>query len=682
MTDRPDDAAPHRRPEPAAPGTALPSREASAPDTEGAEAPPAPPIESALVGENGDRPAMSRRAPDEGSAERPVTIDMPDGGKADAAGPSGARTEETVAPSAIPTVTRPASPEPGTASTAARASAPAPAPRRRGGFMPLFLGGVIAAALGAGAAWWAVPRLPPAWQPAPVANTAATDALRAEMERQAAEIETRAVEAARQAASEAATQAASASLAGQGGTLVEQARQAGADAAAKLLAEAPAAPGADPSVATTLAAQAQQLATLDEAVTALRSAPQQTVDLAPLQSAADEQAGRLTALEEAVAALRDTPAVDLAPLQQQLDAQSARIAELAQRPAVDPAAVERLNALAAEADALSQRIATAADEAQARLAEAETRATTLAQSAEDAARRAQAASAALAIGEALQSGAPPTAALAQLEEAGVTPPPALTARVPTLDELVAAFPPAARAGVRASLQAESAQGEGSILGNFLRAQTGARSVEPRQGSDADAVLSRAGAAVERGHIQAALDELAALPEAARPAMADWTAQAQAYVQAQAALGTLVAPAAPATEDAANAAPGAPEASPDPEPAPAAGDAAADTTAEPAPAAAAEAASEASPAHEGGAAEAPAPAEPASAAAAEAAAEASPAPEGGATKAPAPAEPSASAAEPAAAGAALRPTPPVITATVPLHQPETPPADARAAAPSN
>ena len=377
------------------------------------------------------------------------------------------------------------------------------------------------------------------------------------------------------------------------------------------------------------------------------------MDLAPLQSAADEQAGRLTALEEAVATLRDTPAVDLAPLQQQLDAQSARIAELAQRPAVDPAAVERLNALAAEADALSQRIATAADEAQARLAEAETRATTLAQSAEDAARRAQAASAALAIGEALQSGAPPTAALAQLEEAGVTPPPALTARVPTLDELVAAFPPAARAGVRASLQAESAQGEGSILGNFLRAQTGARSVEPRQGSDADAVLSRSGAAVERGHIQAALDELAALPEAARPAMADWTAQAQAYVQAQAALGTLVAPAAPATEDAANAAPGAPEAPPAPEPAPAAGDAAADTTAEPAPAAAAEAASEASPAHEGGAAEAPAPAEP-----------------------------SAPAAEPAAAGAALRPTPPVITATVPLHQPETPPADARAAAPSN
>ena len=657
MTDRPDDAAPHRRPEPAAPGTALPSREASAPDTEGAEAPPAPPIESALVGENGDRPAMSRHAPDEGSPERPDTIDMPDGGKADAAGPSDARTEETVAPSAIPTVTRPASPEPGTASTAARApapaSAPAPAPRRRGGFMPLFLGGVIAAALGAGAAWWAVPRLPPAWQPAPVASTAATDALRAEMERQAAEIETRAVEAARQAASEAATQAASASLAGQGGTLVEQARQAGADAAAKLLAEAPAAPGADPSVATTLAAQAQQLATLDEAVTALRSAPQQTVDLAPLQSAADEQAGRLTALEEAVATLRDTPAVDLAPLQQQLDAQSARIAELAQRPAVDPAAVERLNALAAEADALSQRIATAADEAQARLAEAETRATTLAQSAEDAARRAQAASAALAIGEALQSGAPPTAALAQLEEAGVTPPPALTARVPTLDELVAAFPPAARAGVRASLQAESAQGEGSILGNFLRAQTGARSVEPRQGSDADAVLSRAGAAVERGHIQAALDELAALPEAARPAMADWTAQAQAYVQAQAALGTLVAPAAPATEDAANAAPGAPEAPPAPEPAPAAGDAAA-----------------------------AAPAEPAPAAAAEAAAEASPAPEGGAAEAPAPAEPSAPAAEPAAAGAALRPTPPVITATVPLHQPETPPADARAAAPSN
>ncbi|SDL19273.1 COG4223 family protein [Paracoccus chinensis] len=634
MTDRPDDAAPHRRPEPAAPGTALPSHEASAPDSASAEVPPAPPIESALVGENGDRPAMSRRPMDEDSPERPVTIDMPDGGKVDAGAGSEARIEATETRSAIPAVTRPAPPS--TASNDA-GSTRTPAPRRRGGFMPLFLGGVIAAALGAGAAWWAVPRLPPAWQPAPVANSAGTEALRAEMERQAAEIEARAVEAARQAASEAATQAAGASLADQGGPLVEQARQAGADAAAKLLAEAPAAPGADPSVATTLAAQAQQLATLDEAVTALRSAPAETVDLAPLQSATEEQAARLTALEQTVATLRDTPPVDLAPLQQQFEAQAAQIDELAQRPVVDAAAVERLNALAAEADTLSQRLSTAADEAQARLAEAESRATALAQSAEDAARRAQAASAALAIGEALQTGDSPSAALAQLEDAGVTPPPALTAQVPTLDALVAAFPPAARAAVRASLQAEAAEGQGSIIGNFLRAQTGARSVAPREGSDADAVLSRAGAAVERGQIQAALDELDALPEAARPAMADWTAQAQAYVAAQSALGALVAPAAPATEDAAP-----------------------DATATPSEAAAQ-------------------PASAADAAAAEAPPE--PEPEAGTAEAPATSEPSAPAAEPAPTGAALRPTPPVITATVPLHQPDTPPADA-AAAPSN
>ena len=53
----------------------------------------------------------------------------------------------------------------------------------------------------------------------------------------------------------------------------------------------------------------------------------------------------------------------------------------------------------------------------------------------------------------------------------------------------------------------------------------------------------------------------------------------------------------------------------------------------------------------------------------------------ATKTSATSKPSAPAAEPAPTGAALRPTPPVITATVPLHQPDTPPADA-AAAPSN
>ena len=58
------------------------------------------------------------------------------------------------------------------------------------------------------------------------------------------------------------------------------------------------------------------------------------------------------------------------------------------------------------------------------------------------------------------------------------------------------------------------------------------------GDDADAVLSRAGAAVAEGRIEAALTELSALPEAARDAMSDWIAGAQARVGAEAAVTRL------------------------------------------------------------------------------------------------------------------------------------------------
>ncbi|MFN4102673.1 MAG: hypothetical protein ACK4GT_23170, partial [Pararhodobacter sp.] len=61
-----------------------------------------------------------------------------------------------------------------------------------------------------------------------------------------------------------------------------------------------------------------------------------------------------------------------------------------------------------------------------------------------------------------------------------------------------------------------------------------------EGDDPDAILSRADAQVEAGQIAPALDELAALPEAARtaPAMAAWLAGAEAYASAQAALSDL------------------------------------------------------------------------------------------------------------------------------------------------
>ena len=60
---------------------------------------------------------------------------------------------------------------------------------------------------------------------------------------------------------------------------------------------------------------------------------------------------------------------------------------------------------------------------------------------------------------------------------------------------------------------------------FLQNQLGTRSLEPREGNDPDAVLSRVEAAVRQGDLSAALTEIEALPEAGRAEMADWEAAA-------------------------------------------------------------------------------------------------------------------------------------------------------------
>lgn len=561
MTDRPDSTDPDAtnrtegtaRPKPAAPGSVVDMRDATPVSRPGpdmaADRGAQPTVDSSLVGEGG-LPAMDRRA--DQAPLRLGTPAVPGGGRDEDGAEAPIRRPDTrpadpvaakVAPKPIPPQPEPKSdpkltePRPVptvTSAPTARPAAPAP---QRGGFAPLFLGGLVAAGLGAGAAWWAIPRLPAAWQPTAAApavdtaalNQAATAAARAEVERQTAVLETRAVEAARQAAAaaaDAASRASGASLAAQGDGLIEQARQAGADAAAKLIAEAPAsAAQPDGTLQTTLAAQARQLAALDEKIAQIGQAP-----------------------------AAEAPAVDLATLQAQVES-------LARRPTLDPAAAERLSQLAADAEAATARINAAADQAEARLKDAEARAAELTAAADEAARRARAAAAAASIGEAIQTGQPRTQGLAQLQEAGVEPPAALTADIPTLGQLADEFPAAARAALRADLRTDAAQGQGSLIGNFLRAQTGARSVTPREGGTADAVLSRAGDAVQRGAVAQALTELQALPEAARPAMADWTARARAYAEAQAALGTLsgAAPAEPAATASAAPAPSDPPA---------------------------------------------------------------------------------------------------------------------------
>jgi hypothetical protein len=341
--------------------------------------------------------------------------------------------------------------------------------QQRSGFLPLVLGGVVAAGLGAGAVIYALPNLPPAIQallPQP-----------------------------------------------------PQVDEAGLKAA--------------------IAAQAAKTDALAADLATIKAAPAPVADMSGVQSALDEAQAAVRAVTEAQAALE------------------ARISALEKRPAEGGAVSDAgLAAFQAELDALreqvaqngaassqvQEQVAIAAQEAQQRIAEAEAQASKLRAESEAAAQRTMGQAAVARLGAAIDSGAPTAAALADLQAAGVTPPAELSGDVPSLTDLQASFPEAARMALAAARKAMAGDKITDRIGAFLLSQTGARSLEPQEGSGPDAVLSRAQAAVDHGDMAAALGEIATLPDVAQGALADWVAQAklrQAATDALAALGQSV-----------------------------------------------------------------------------------------------------------------------------------------------
>lgn len=280
-----------------------------------------------------------------------------------------------------------------------------------------------------------------------------------------------------------------------------------------------------------------------DAVSAAEAAAREQVEAlrAELAEAAAATPAPVADTTAAPAAADDQTAGQIAELQGRLEQQAARIEELAARPTLDADAAQKVQSLADQAAALEQQILSAAQNAQSEITAAQAEAQKLQEAAEDSTKRAEAVAAIASLQAALDRGVTPEEARSALEGAGIDPPEALAREVPSLESLQAGFGDAARAALRASLREDSTSG-GNVLTNFLRAQTGVRSVAPREGDDADAVLSRANAEIEAGRIDTALDEMQALSDAAKsaPAMADWLAGATAYRDARSALSDLSA----------------------------------------------------------------------------------------------------------------------------------------------
>ena len=271
-----------------------------------------------------------------------------------------------------------------------------------------------------------------------------------------------------------------------------------------------------------------RLDSLSEEVDTLRQDAQQARDglsddldtlRADAQAARDGLSGDLDTLRQDAQAARDALSGDLDTLRQ--EARQAR-----------DAIASDVETLRGEVEAVSARV----DDREAAIEEEVARARAEADAEAEAAR----AEAALAQMRAqIDAGAPYDMALTELLGHVDQPVPATLINeartgVPTLGELREAFTPLAR---EALVVAPAGEDSGRVE-SFFRRNLGVRSLEPREGSDVDAVLSRADDALGRGDIEAALTEVEALPEPARALFEDWVADARNRVIVEGAAASL------------------------------------------------------------------------------------------------------------------------------------------------
>ena len=189
---------------------------------------------------------------------------------------------------------------------------------------------------------------------------------------------------------------------------------------------------------------------------------------------------------------------------------------------------------------LSSRLDSVAKAATEQLQAAQQKAADMANSAVSTVKNADVSMAVTRLQAALDTGRSYAALLVEIaRDAAVSVPPALqepaVQGVTPLLRLQQDFPEAARAGLKASIRADAGPGIADKLIAFVKAQIGARSLEPLPGDSPDALLSRAQAALSNGDLAAAVELVRKLPKEGQQAMAPWLEAAETRLAAYNAL---------------------------------------------------------------------------------------------------------------------------------------------------
>ncbi|MEM6636814.1 MAG: hypothetical protein AAF667_13105 [Pseudomonadota bacterium] len=277
------------------------------------------------------------------------------------------------------------------------------------------------------------------------------------------------------------------------------------------------------------------------------------IDTSALESAIEALDAKVSALEGtsapampdiagplsgAVGQIEETLGGSLGELTARLETLDSRMGELEQ---ATPEVIVDENALGALRDQLSAELARSADlESQIEALEAEV---ARLQGLDRNTSAERAAAAQTQIAAALLTGEPFSDALDDWSDAtGLDAPQELAAisdtGVVSLAALESGYAAGARAALAAAVRADPGEGAVERAASFLKAQLSVRSVAPREGDSPDAVLSRAEAAMKSGDLAGALEELNALSEDGRAAMAPWIDDATAREAATRALPSL------------------------------------------------------------------------------------------------------------------------------------------------
>jgi len=286
-------------------------------------------------------------------------------------------------------------------------------------------------------------------------------------------------------------------------------------------------------VQATLKDQQAHLATADDKIASLRSGLENSAAAQETADGFDQSLERDKALSAQIDALATV-----------VDGFDARITTLEKRPIAEAGGVTSEAAAAYERELKTMRdllaiqrndIEKLAAEATSRIENVAQQAQAAEQAAEDTAKTTAVRVAVSQLQSALDNGGAFSATVSNLAGSGVEIPTVLSeaaeSGVPTLVDLQDSFPAAARAALAVSVKATTGDGAMDKIGAFFRSQVGARSLEPREGDDPDAVLSRAEAALGAGDISGAIGLIAALPEVGQVEMSDWVSQANVRLQA-------------------------------------------------------------------------------------------------------------------------------------------------------